>query len=162
MPGLLPQVDPDGLLEYSVVYTDRALNHMSAKFQGVMRDISAVLKDVYKTTVFELCRWRNGHLPQRTLQTQLGDVDIHQPRVRRRTAPGSHGLVSGRCAVASLLAAGSLPADGSPYATRRRLHDDRVARCETGPPRAAVDQAVTSSASRTWRRTALRPSALAR
>jgi hypothetical protein len=42
MPGLLPHVDPDGLLEYSVVYTDRALNHMSQKrFQGVMRDISA-------------------------------------------------------------------------------------------------------------------------
>ena len=47
MPGLLPDVDPDGLLEYSVVYTDRALNHMSAKFQGVMRDISALLKEVY-------------------------------------------------------------------------------------------------------------------
>jgi aspartate aminotransferase-like enzyme len=48
MPGLLPDVDPDGLLEYSVVYTDRALNHMSRKFQGVMRDISAVLKDAYQ------------------------------------------------------------------------------------------------------------------
>jgi aspartate aminotransferase-like enzyme len=47
MPALLPDVDPDGLLEYSVVYTDRALNHMSQKFQGVMRDISAVLKSVY-------------------------------------------------------------------------------------------------------------------
>ena len=47
MPGLLPHVDPDGLLEYSVVYTDRAINHMSAKFQGVMRDISALLKEVY-------------------------------------------------------------------------------------------------------------------
>ena len=47
MPGLLPAVDPDGLLEYSVVYTDRALNHMSGKFQGVMRDISAILKEVY-------------------------------------------------------------------------------------------------------------------
>ncbi len=47
MPGLLPHVDPDGLLEYSVVYTDRALNHMSGKFQGVMRDISSVLKEVY-------------------------------------------------------------------------------------------------------------------
>lgn len=47
MPGLLPDVDPDGLLEYSVVYTDRALNHMSARFQGVMRDISAVLRDAY-------------------------------------------------------------------------------------------------------------------
>ena len=47
MPGLLPHVDPDGLLEYSVVYTDRALNHMSQRFQRVMRDISATLKQVY-------------------------------------------------------------------------------------------------------------------
>ncbi|MBB3189968.1 aminotransferase class V-fold PLP-dependent enzyme [Halomonas cerina] len=48
MAGLLPDVDPDGLLEYSVVYTDRALNHMSKSFQGVMRDISATLKRVYR------------------------------------------------------------------------------------------------------------------
>ena len=47
MPALLPNVDPDGLLEYSVVYTDRALNHMSQSFQGVMKDISATLKEVY-------------------------------------------------------------------------------------------------------------------
>lgn len=47
MPGLLPDIDPDGLLEYSVVFTDRALNHMSQRFQGVMRDISGVLKEVY-------------------------------------------------------------------------------------------------------------------
>jgi aspartate aminotransferase-like enzyme len=47
MPGLLNHVDPDGLLEYSVVYTDRALNHMSRRFQGVMTDISAMLKRVY-------------------------------------------------------------------------------------------------------------------
>ncbi|MBL8443579.1 MAG: alanine--glyoxylate aminotransferase family protein [Zoogloeaceae bacterium] len=47
MPGLLPDVDPDGLLEYSVVYTDRSLNHMSKRFQGVMRDLSATLKRVY-------------------------------------------------------------------------------------------------------------------
>ena len=48
MPGLLPNVDPDGLLEFSVVYTDRALNHMSRSFQGVMKDISGILKDVYR------------------------------------------------------------------------------------------------------------------
>jgi aspartate aminotransferase-like enzyme len=48
MPGLLPSVDPDGLLEFSVVYTDRALNHMSARFRGVMTDISAILKEVYR------------------------------------------------------------------------------------------------------------------
>ena len=47
MPGLLPNVDPTGLLEFSVVYTDRALNHMSQSFQGVMRDISGILKEVY-------------------------------------------------------------------------------------------------------------------
>ena len=47
MPGLRPDVDPDGLLEYSVVYTDRALNHMSTRFQQVMRDVSATLKEVY-------------------------------------------------------------------------------------------------------------------
>ena len=47
MPALLPYVDPDGLQEFSVVFTDRSLNHMSAKFQTVMRDISAMLKEVY-------------------------------------------------------------------------------------------------------------------
>ena len=47
MPGLLPHVDPGGLLEYSVVYTDRAVNHMSQRFQQVMRDISDTLKEVY-------------------------------------------------------------------------------------------------------------------
>ena len=43
MPGLLPDVDPDGLLEYSVVFTDRSLNHMSKSFQQVMNDISTCL-----------------------------------------------------------------------------------------------------------------------
>lgn len=47
MPGLLPDVDPDGLLEYSVVYTDRSVNHMSQRFQQAMRDISKTMKDVY-------------------------------------------------------------------------------------------------------------------
>ena len=47
MTALLPQPDPEGLLEYSVVYTDRALNHMSQRFQDVMKDISRILKQVY-------------------------------------------------------------------------------------------------------------------
>ncbi|SMO51832.1 aminotransferase class V-fold PLP-dependent enzyme [Paracoccus laeviglucosivorans] len=47
MPGLRPDVDPDGLQEFSVVFTDRSLNHMSQKYQGVMRDISAKLRQVY-------------------------------------------------------------------------------------------------------------------
>ncbi|MEM7256666.1 MAG: aminotransferase class V-fold PLP-dependent enzyme [Pseudomonadota bacterium] len=48
MPALHNQVDPDGLLEYSVVYTDRALNHMSHNFQSVMRDLSSMLKQTYQ------------------------------------------------------------------------------------------------------------------
>ncbi|CAB5676565.1 Soluble hydrogenase 42 kDa subunit [Delftia tsuruhatensis] len=47
MPGLLPDIDPDGLLEFSVVYTDRALNHMSKRFAGVMQDILTTLQEVY-------------------------------------------------------------------------------------------------------------------
>lgn len=47
MSSIFPKVDPDGLLEYSVVYTDRAVNHMSQSLQQVMRDISSTLKKVY-------------------------------------------------------------------------------------------------------------------
>ncbi len=50
MPGLLADVDPDGLLEYSVVYTDRARNHMSASFQETMRTIASELEGVYNAT----------------------------------------------------------------------------------------------------------------
>lgn len=48
MSNPISRVDPEGLLEYSVVYTDRALNHMSKRFQGVMQDISGILKEVYR------------------------------------------------------------------------------------------------------------------
>ena len=48
MPALLETVDPDGLEEFSVVFTDRSLNHMSMKFQKVMRDLSDGLKEVYQ------------------------------------------------------------------------------------------------------------------
>lgn len=47
MPGLLPDTDPNGLLEYSVVYTDRSLNHMSQSFQDTMKSISSTLKSTY-------------------------------------------------------------------------------------------------------------------
>ena len=48
MPGLRPDIDPEGLLEYSVVFTDRSLNHMSEAFQSVMHDIHAMLCEVYQ------------------------------------------------------------------------------------------------------------------
>ena len=72
MPALLPHIDPDGLLEFSVVYTDRALNHMSQRFQGVMRDISTMLKSVYAAKSSVLvpgsgrCRARARWILQRT------------------------------------------------------------------------------------------------
>ena len=47
MDGANTPVDPNGLMEFSVVFTDRSLNHMSKVFQTVMTDISGMLKDVY-------------------------------------------------------------------------------------------------------------------
>lgn len=52
--ALLQTVDPEGLDEFSVVFTDRSLNHMSAAFQQVMRDISEMLRDVYKAQAVAL------------------------------------------------------------------------------------------------------------
>ena len=54
MPGLLSNVDPDGFLEYSVVFTDRSLNHMSQSFQKVMKDISRTLKKAYNAKAVAL------------------------------------------------------------------------------------------------------------
>jgi aspartate aminotransferase-like enzyme len=54
MPGLHAHVDPEGLAEFSVVFTDRSLNHMSARFQGVMRDLSAMLREVYGASAVAL------------------------------------------------------------------------------------------------------------
>ena len=48
MSALRNDIDPDGLLEYSVVFTDRSLNHMSAVFQQVIRDIHEILCEVYQ------------------------------------------------------------------------------------------------------------------
>lgn len=54
MPGLRPDVDPDGLQEFSVVFTDRSLNHMSQRFQSIMREISTDLREVYKAEAVAL------------------------------------------------------------------------------------------------------------
>ncbi len=78
MPGLLPNVDPDGLLEFSVVYTDRALNHMSKSFQSVMKDISGMLKEVY-------------HAKSAALVPGSGTFGMES--VARQFATGKHVLV---------------------------------------------------------------------
>ncbi|MEM7379279.1 MAG: alanine--glyoxylate aminotransferase family protein [Pseudomonadota bacterium] len=47
MASLLPDLDPEGLLEYSVVFTDRSVNHMSQRFQRAVNDIHDWLVDAY-------------------------------------------------------------------------------------------------------------------
>ena len=79
MPALRPDVDPDGLLEYSVVYTDRALNHMSARFQKVLTDITATLKEVYAA---------------RAVAIVPGSGTYGMEAVARQFATGRHVLVT--------------------------------------------------------------------
>jgi aspartate aminotransferase-like enzyme len=54
MPLPHAHIDPEGLEEFSVVFTDRSLNHMSARFQGVMREVSGLLKEVYRGSAVAL------------------------------------------------------------------------------------------------------------
>lgn len=54
MPGLHKHIDPEGLEEFSVVFTDRSLNHMSARFQAVMREVSGLLREVYRGSAVAL------------------------------------------------------------------------------------------------------------
>jgi aspartate aminotransferase-like enzyme len=78
MTALLDTVDPEGLEEFSVVFTDRSLNHMSAKFGGVMRDISAMLREVYHADAVAL-------VP--------GGGSYAMEAVARQFANGRHALV---------------------------------------------------------------------
>jgi aspartate aminotransferase-like enzyme len=80
MKALLDTVDPDGLLEYSVVFTDRSLNHMSASFQQVMRDISGMLKDVYSADAVALIPG-GGSYAMEAVARQFG-TDAHALIVR--------------------------------------------------------------------------------
>ncbi|PYC48792.1 aminotransferase [Litorivita pollutaquae] len=78
MTALLDTVDPDGLLEYSVVFTDRSLNHMSQIFQQVMRDISSMLKEVY-----------NAH----SVALIPGGGTYGMEAVARQFAAGKHAMI---------------------------------------------------------------------
>jgi aspartate aminotransferase-like enzyme len=78
MPSLLPGVDPDGLLEFSVVFTDRVRNHMSASFQVVMRDLDRLLRQVYSADAVAL-------IP--------GGGTFAMEAVARQLASGEHCLV---------------------------------------------------------------------
>jgi len=108
MPGLLPTVDPEGLLEFSVVYTDRALNHMSQNFQQVMRGISGILKEVYAA---------------RSAVVVPGSGTFGMEAVARQFAAGKHCLVirNGWFSYrwSQIFDAGSLPAKTTVMKARR-------------------------------------------
>ena len=93
MAAMLNTVDPDGLLEFTVVFTDRSLNHMSKQFQQVMRDISSMLKEV-----------PIGRIPQSKLIKTISPVQsqgcsqlIHPTSTYLETCWGRHSkLILGR------------------------------------------------------------------
>lgn len=113
MPGLLPDVDPDGLLEYSVVYTDRSLNHMSQRFQGVMRDVSATLKQVYQA---------------HSVAIVPGSGTFGMEAVARQFATGQHCLIvrNGQFSYrwSQILEMGAIPASTTVFKARRLEPDD--------------------------------------
>lgn len=78
MPGLRPEIDPDGLQEFSVVFTDRSLNHMSQKFQRVMRELNETLRGVYKAEAMAI-------VP--------GGGTFAMESVARQFARGGHALI---------------------------------------------------------------------
>lgn len=109
MPGLLPDVDPDGLLEYSVVFSDRALNHMSRAFQGVMKDVSRTLRQVYKA---------------RSVAIVPGSGTFGMEAVARQVATGRKALVirNGWFSYrwSQILEMGRIPAETTVLKARRR------------------------------------------
>jgi aspartate aminotransferase-like enzyme len=108
-------VDPGGLLEFSVVYTDRSLNHMSAAFQTVMRDLSGTLKEVYGA---------------RSVAIVPGGGTYAMESVARQLATGKRCLVlrNGWFSYrwTQIFDAGSIPAE-SIVLTARRIGDGRQA-----------------------------------
>ena len=76
MSALLPDIDPDGLLEFSVVFTDRSLNHMSAAFGKVMRDISEMLKTAYNADAVALVPGGGTYAMEAVARQFAGDEKV--------------------------------------------------------------------------------------
>ena len=113
MSKFYPSVDPEGLVEYSVVYTDRSLNHMSQSFQGVMKNISRTLKQVYNAEAVAV-------VP--------GSGTFGMEAVARQFATGQQCLVI-RNAGSAIAGARSLR-----WATSRRTHGTQSPACRNGSP----------------------------
>ena len=109
MPALRLDVDPDGLLEYSVVFTDRSLNHMSRTFQGVMRDIHGALTEVYRADRAILVPGGG---------TSAMEAVARQFATDRRVMVIRNGLFSYRWS--QIFAAGDIPASETVLKAQRR------------------------------------------
>lgn len=75
MTALRQDIDPNGLLEYSVVYTDRALNHMSKAYQQVMNDLSSSLKSVYNADAVAIIPGAGTHGMEAVARQLASDED---------------------------------------------------------------------------------------
>jgi len=132
MPGLRPDVDPDGLLEYSVVFTDRSLNHMSQRFQRVMCDISGILKHVY-----------NAH----SAIVVPGGGTFGMEAVARQFATGKRCLVirNGWFSYrwSQIFDAGKIPAEAT-VLKARRIGDEKHAPFAPAPLEEVVDSIRTN------------------
>lgn len=121
-------IDPDGLLEYSVVFTDRSLNHMSKVFQGVMRDIHEVLCDVYEA---------------RSAAVIPGGGTYGMEAVARQFATGKKCLVirNGWFSYrwTQIFEAGNIPAAHTVMKARRRASNERQAPFAPAP----IDEVVS-------------------
>ena len=76
MPALLDTVDPQGLQEFSVVFTDRSLNHMSQAFQQVMLDINSLLKQVYNAHAVALVPGGGSYAMEAVARQFAQDADV--------------------------------------------------------------------------------------
>ena len=112
MTGLGPDgrsaVDPDGLMEFSVVFTDRSLNHMSKKFQAVMRDISDIAREVYGSSYVEE-RHRHRYEVNNSYRGRLEEAGL----VFSGTSPDGH-----------LVEYVELPRDVHPYFVATQAHPE--------------------------------------
>lgn len=123
-----PDVDPDGLLEYSVVFTDRSLNHMSKRFVGVMRDIIDVLRTTYHAHAVAIVPG-GGSYAMEAVARQLA--------TGRRCLIVRNGLFSYRWS--QIIEAGAI-SDDVTVCTARRVDDTAHAAWEPAP----VDEVVAA------------------
>ena len=127
MSGLLPDVDPDGLLEFSVVFTDRSLNHMSQQFQQVMRDISTTLKEVYNASAVVVLPGGGTFGMEAVARQFAGDQHVMVVR---------NGWFSFRWT--QILDAGKIPASSTVLKARRNSGDSAPAAFAPAPIEEAV------------------------